>query len=225
MAVGGVVPLVQEPLVRRQRGHLAQRLRGHLGGPAAADQPEVRRRDQGPQVDPDVGRRRVGTPRRGRRRAAGVREVVQGQVGLRVHVVGEERPGVPGDAHQPVLLRGRQAGVRRDPVAGTVAVLARRRGRCRVDACVRRRGDGDQGGSERGRAGDGVPEPGGVLHGTPTFPRRPEPARLRGGVRRPRRAAPRCTRPAGAAGPAWSPRARRPSPGSAPGSGRSRPAR
>ena len=111
VAVGGVVPLVQEAVVALQVRHLGQRGL-HLGVRlGVVDQAEVPGRDHRPQVHPDVGRRGVVAVGGGRGRAARERQVVHRQVGRRVDVHAVELPGVPGDGQQVRPLRRAQPAV------------------------------------------------------------------------------------------------------------------
>ncbi len=109
VAIGRVVPLVQEPVVPLQLLDLGQRGPDQGVGPRPADQAEVTGRHHGPQVDADVGRRGVAAVGGRRGRAAREREVVHRQVRRRVHVHLVELPGVPRDAQQVGPLGAGQA--------------------------------------------------------------------------------------------------------------------
>ena len=121
VAVGRVVPLVQEAVVPLQVRHLGQRGL-HLGlGLLLVDQAQVPGRDHSPQVHPDVGGRGVVAVGGRRGRAAREREVVHRQVGRRVDVHVVELPGVAGDGQQVRPLRLAQPVVRGDIILYALA--------------------------------------------------------------------------------------------------------
>ena len=118
VAVGGVVPLVQEAVVPLQVRHLGEGGLDPGPGLRLADQAEVTGRDHGPQVDPDVGGRGVPAEAGRGGRTPGERDVVHRQASRLVDVGAVELPGVPRDGEQARPLRRRQPAVRADRVPG-----------------------------------------------------------------------------------------------------------